>query len=260
MKQIEIRTVQTNAMKQLFEALKDILTDVNIEFSEIGIKIAALDSTKTVYVHLRLKSEKFDKYLCTKKTIIGLSMSNLFKLLKTINNDDTLTFMMDDENTNKLTIILENSEKNKITEYDLNLMDLNEEEISVPDQVFDSIFTMPSNEFQKICRDMNNLSDEIEIKNIGTQLIFSCKGEFANQKTIIGHTENGLNFVETNNNKSDPIIQGYYNLKHLVLFTKCTNLCSSVEIFMKNNFPIVITYSVGNLGKLKFALAPKISS
>ena len=28
---------------------------------------------------------------------------------------------------------------------------------------------------------------------------------------------------------------------------------------MKNNFPIVINFSVGNLGKLKLALAPRIS-
>ena len=135
-------------------------------------------------------------------------------------------------------------------------MDLNEQEIDIPAQEFESIITMPSSEFQKICRDMSNLSDSLEIKSIGSQLIFSCKGEFANQKTVIGQTPSGVNFKKNNDDTS--IIQGYYNLKHLVLFTKCTNLCSSIEMYMKNNYPIVIIYSVGNLGKLKLALAPKI--
>ena len=256
MKILDIKTVQTNAMKQLFEALKDILTDANIEFSESGVKMVAMDSTKTVLVHLKLQSDKFDTFFCKKKTIAGTSMPNLYKILKTINNDDTLTFRMDESDMNKISIILENGEKNKVTEYELNLMDLNEEEISVPPQEFDSIITMPSTEFQKICRDMSNLSDEIEIKSIGSQLIFSCKGDFANQKTVIGQTPAGVNFKKYNDENA--IIQGYYNLKHLVLFTKCTNLCSSIEIYMKNNYPIVIIYSVGNLGKLKLALAPKI--
>jgi proliferating cell nuclear antigen len=53
------------------------------------------------------------------------------------------------------------------------------------------------------------------------------------------------------------IIQGYYNLKSLVLFTKCTNLCNNIEIYLRNNFPIIIKYEVGDLGELKLCLAPK---
>jgi proliferating cell nuclear antigen len=104
---------------------------------------------------------------------------------------------------------------------------------------------------------MINFSEIIEIKSVGNQLIFSCKGEFVQQETIIGETNNGMSFVKSPT--EDSIIQGYYNLKHLVLFTKCTNLCNSIEIYMKNNFPIVIKFAVGSLGNLKLCLAPKIN-
>ena len=66
-----------------------------------------------------------------------------------------------------------------------------------------------------------------------------------------------LQIIITLNNDNNDIIQGYYNLKHLVLFTKCTNLCNQIEMYMKNNFPIVIKFSVGSLGSLKLALAPQ---
>jgi proliferating cell nuclear antigen len=46
--------------------------------------------------------------------------------------------------------------------------------------------------------------------------------------------------------------------KYLNSFTKSTNLCSTVEIFLKENYPLVIEYNVANLGKLQFCLAPKI--
>jgi proliferating cell nuclear antigen len=94
------------------------------------------------------------------------------------------------------------------------------------------------------------------IKSVGSQLIFSCKGEFAQQETIIGEANNGLSFVKASLDNN--IIQGYYNLKHLVLFTKCSNLCNSIEIYMKNNFPIVIKFAVGSIGNLTLALAPKV--
>lgn len=252
---LNIKTVQTNVIKTLTEALKEILTDANIEFSDTGIKIVAMDSTKTVLVHLKLHSEKFDKYECKKKTIVGVSMINLFKLMKFVTNNDTLTFSMDDTNMGILTIIVENGDKNIVTTMELGLLDLDEEHIDIPLQDFDSIMTMPSSDFQKICRDYHNLSDRIEIQRIQSQLIFSCEGEFAKLSTTCGPTQEGVNFIK-NNNPLD-IIQGYYNLNHLVLFTKCTNLCNSVEIFMKNNFPILIIFSVGTLGNLKLALAPQ---
>ena len=64
----------------------------------------------------------------------------------------------------------------------------------------------------------------------------------------------GMSFVK-NNNKDD-IIQGLFALKHLVLFTKCTNLCNNVELYLKNDYPLIIRYSVASLGEIKLCLAP----
>jgi proliferating cell nuclear antigen len=183
-------------------------------------------------------------------------MSNFFKLIRTLTNNDALTLYIEEGNTNFLGIRIENGEKNTLTNFYLNLIEVDENSYQIPPAQFESIITMPSNEFNKICRDMINLSEIIEIKSVGNQIIFSCKGEFASQETIIGETTNGLSFVKHSND--DNIIQGYYNLKHLVLFAKCTNLCNSIEMYMKNNFPIVINFSVGSLGNLKLALAPKV--
>ena len=254
---IEVKTVQTNAFKTLCEALKEILTDTNLIFSDDGIKIIAMDPSHTILVHLKLDHTSFEEYYCSEKTVVGVSMLNFFKLIKTMTNNDTLTLFIEKSDVNKLGIRIENGEKNSMTNYKLNLMDLNEEQISIPPAAFESIITLPSSDFQKICRDMSNLSDTIEIKSVGSNLIFSCSGNFASQETIIGQTSSGLAFVKNADNTD--INQGYYNLKHLVLFTKCTNLCNQIEMYMKNNFPIVIKFSVGSLGSLKLALAPQCS-
>ena len=252
---LEVKTVQTNAFKTLCEALKEILTDTNIIFSTDGIKIIAMDPSHTVLVHLKLEKSSFEEYNCDEKVVVGISMLNFFKLIKTMTNNDTLTLFIEKNDENKLGIRIENGEKNSITTYKLNLMDLNEDNITIPPAAFESIITLPSTDFQKICRDMSNLSDTIEIKSVCQQLVFGCNGNFASQETVIGQTSTGLSFVKTTD--STDIIQGYYNLKHLVLFTKCTNLCNQIEIYMKNNFPIVIKFSVGSLGSLKLALAPQ---
>lgn len=252
---LDIQTVQASAFRILIEALKEILTDANFEFDSSGMKIVAMDSSHTVLVHLRLNSENFETYVCNKnKLILGVNLINFYKLMKIMGNNDTLSLRVDSEDLSSLNIIIENSEKNTVTKFKLNLMDLHEENIEVPPPSFESVITMPSIDFQKICRDMHNLADEIEIKSVGNQLIFGCKGQFAEQETCIGSSTNGLSFIQ---NSQDNIVQGVYALKHLVLFSKCTNLCNSVELYLKNDFPLIIKYMVASLGEIKLCLAPK---
>ena len=252
---IEVKTVQSSAFRILIEALKEILTDANLEFDETGIKVMAMDSSHTVLVHLKLNSDNFEYFYCKNKVILGVNMINLFKLIKTMSNNDTLTLYLLEENQSVLGIKIENSEKNSVTKYKLNLMDLHEDTISIPPATFDSVITMPSTDFQKICRDMHNLADDIEIKSVDQQIMFSCKGDFASQDTCIGEANSGMAFIKNQN--PDEIVQGIFALKHLVLFSKCTNLCNSIEMYLKNDYPLIIKYTVASLGDIKLCLAPK---
>jgi proliferating cell nuclear antigen len=250
---LELKTVQSSAFRVLIEALKEILTDANLEFDNTGMKVVAMDASHTVLVHLKLDAKNFEHYNCDTRLVLGINMLNFFKLIKTMNNSDTLTLYVENDNTNLLGIKIENGEKNTVTNFKLNLMDLSEEIIQIPPASFDSVITMPSPDFQKICRDMHNLADTIEIESVGEQLRFKCKGDFASQETIMGETASGMAFIKNN----EEIVQGVYALKHLVLFTKCTNLCNSIEVYLKNDYPLIIQYTVASLGSIKLCLAPQ---
>jgi len=247
---LEIKTVQASSFKTLIEALKELLTDTCIEFDETGMKIIAMDTSHIVLVHLKLDASKFEHYYCKNKLSIGVNMLNMHKLIKTINSNDTLTFFMDYCDINHLGIKIENNEKNTKTTYKLNLLDLDNEQISIDPTEFNSVITLPSADFQKICRDMSNVSDVVEIKNIYNQLIFSCRGDFCCQETVLSDN-NGI--VPSNSNE---IVQGVFKLKYLVIFTKCTNLCNTIELYLKNDYPLIIKYSVASLGEIKLAIAP----
>jgi proliferating cell nuclear antigen len=252
---LEIKTVQSGLFKFCVEALKEILTDANWEFDSNGVKIMALDPSHTVFVHTKMEAEKFESYKCVKKKLIsGISMLNLFKLIKTIGNNSTLTLFVETNDESKLGICIEDHDKNVSTTFYLSLLDLDESRIQAPSPKFNTILTIPSADFQKYCREMNNLADIMEIKSVGKQLILSCTGDFATQTTVLGETTNGMSYME---NSTDDIVQGYFQLKFLVLFSKCANLCSNVKLYLENDLPLVCEYCF-NLGTIKFALAPKI--
>lgn len=253
---LEIKTMQATTFKQVIDALKEILVDVNLEFDETGMKIVALDNTHVVLVHLKLDADKFETYFCEKKIYVGINMLKLHMLIKTISNNDILTLYVERNDPNSLGIRIENQEKNARTNYKLSMFDINVLNINIPPADFPTVITMPSVDFQKTVRDMHNLADFIEIRNVENQLCFSCKGDFCTQETVLGIEKNqGLSIVKNSQTKPHEIIQGVFSLKYLTMFTKCTNLCNVVEIFLKNNFPLVLRYSVASLGEAKFVLA-----
>jgi len=254
----ELKTVQVSVVKGLVEALKEIITETNIEISPNGLRVSATDPSVTILVHMFLEAENFEEYKCDETIVIGVNIINLFKLTRTIVNNDSLTLYIDEEKTSQLGIRIENEDYNKVTDYKLNLIDIDEEIISAPDTDFVTMITMPSNEFQKVCREAFNIADVIEIKSMGEQLILSCNGEFASQETTYAHTDSGVSFSRDENTDNDTIIQGYYLLRHLALFSKCAGLCQSIKLFLANENPLVIEYSVGSLGSLLLALAPQI--
>jgi proliferating cell nuclear antigen len=98
---------------------------------------------------------------------------------------------------------------------------------------------------------MSNLATEMDIIRDGNKLELSCRGDFADQKTVIEFPENVKRTGST------------FSLKYINLFTKATNMCSSVQLLQDSeneNMPIVFRYTIANLGDLRFYLAPKIEA
>lgn len=254
---LDMMTVHSDMIRILFESLKDIFTDVNFIFDSKGLKLIEIDGKKVVYAHMKLDAEKIridGRYHCPNRITVGVNMNNIYKLVKTVTKDDTINFFIEKGNEDELCIKIDNAHKNSVSKFKLRLLDIDIEELILPPTEFNTIITMPSQDFQKYCRDMSNLSETLEIKSVDSQLILSCKGDFASQEVIIGESNGNTEFES---NEKDNIIQGEFNLKLLNTITKATNLCSGVRIFIKNDYPLIVEYSVADLGNIKFVLAPK---
>jgi proliferating cell nuclear antigen len=235
---LNIKTIQASTFKQVIDALKEILMDVNLEIDETGIKIVAMDNTHIVLIHLKLEAEKFEIYECAKKTYVGINMLRLHALIKTITNNDILSIYI------------------KKDDPKLSVLDIDVLNLDIPPVDFHTIINMPSNYLQKIIRDMNNLAEFIEFRNIGDKLILSCKGDFCNQETILGAEKSQTITIKKNStDEEQEIIQGIFSLKYLSIFTKCTNLSNNVELYLKNNYPIILRYTIASLGEIKLCLS-----
>ena len=133
-------------------------------------------------------------------------------------------------------------------------MDIDETTYQIDPIQFPYSISLPSQDFHKYCKDMASSTDKIEIKATSNKLLFSGKGEIGNIEFEVGETNGGLSIISTSN--TNEIVQGLFELKFLLIFTKCTNLCNQVIIFLKNDYPIILTYQIAALGEIKLVLSP----
>lgn len=266
---LELKTFKATTFKQVVDALKEILVDVNFEFSEHGLKILAMNTSHVVLIHAMMEADRFESYICKKHLHVGLNMLKLHMIIKTITNNDVLTLFIQKDDPNKLGIRIDNSEKNYKHTYKLPMLDIDILKFDIPDVDFHTTISMPSTQFQKIIRDMHNIAEVIEIRSVDDYLDLRCRGEFCTQHTVLGSNDNnsimikkheGDNNIDDkmgNMNLEENIIQGMFSLKYIAIFTKCTNLCPSVEIYIKQDYPIIVSYQIANLGTIKLALSPE---
>jgi proliferating cell nuclear antigen len=250
-------SVQSGAIRTLFESLKEVLNDVNIAFTKDGMKIITVDGTKVAIIHLRLVKESFELFVCNTPCKLGVNMHSLFKFLKSSGNNDTITMCVTKDDKTRLQIIIENSDKNTKITSKLKLLDIDEDILQIPDIEFDSVITMPSNEFQKNCRDLSAIADTLIIESKDDNFTMTAKGDIGEIEIELGETQNGLVFSKKS--EAGNTIRGEFDLKYLTLFIKSSSLCSQVELFLKTDYPLILLYSVANLGSLRYVLAPKIS-
>ena len=260
-----LKTAHVIPFKTLTEVLSNVLLETTWVFTApdpknpdkfAGLEIATANPTRSIFTKVRLDAKEFQPYMCKyEKLELGIQLENLYKLLKSVDKDDTMALYVEESDKQSLIIEIENEDKKSKTFYKLKLFDLNQQSKKTAKIEFDIKITMHSTEFHKLCREMSNIAEFVEIKCTNKNIIFTCKGDNAERSTIYKSEEGGLNILNENR-KQHNIVQGVYELKNIVLFTKCASLCNDISIFMKNDFALTVIYTIATLGTITIAISP----
>lgn len=92
----EARLIEGALLKKIVEAVRELVTDANLDCSESGISMQAMDSSHVSLCAMLIRSDGFDHYRCDRNLSIGLSMANISKILKCAGNTDKVTLKAED--------------------------------------------------------------------------------------------------------------------------------------------------------------------
>jgi proliferating cell nuclear antigen len=132
--------------------------DCNFDCNDSGIALQAMDNSHVALVSMVLKAEAFSPYRCDRNIALGVNLVSLTKVLKAAQADDILTLKAEDS-PDVVNLVFESPTADRISEYDIKLMDIDQEHLAIPDTEYAATVEMPSAEFRRICGDLSGLSE-----------------------------------------------------------------------------------------------------
>ncbi|KAF2750583.1 proliferating cell nuclear antigen [Sporormia fimetaria CBS 119925] len=216
-----------------------------------------MDNSHVALVSMLIRSGSFSPYRCDRNIALGINLSSLTKVLRACQPDDVLTLKAEDA-PDVVNLVFESKTMDRISEYDIKLMDIDQEHLGIPETEYAATITMPTTEFQRICRDLSALSESVSIECAKDGVSFKCNGDIGSGSIQLrSHTDidKPQNNVEID--LSEPVSLTF-SLKYLVNFCKASGLSEQVKLCLSNEVPLLVEYGMPENSYLRFYLAPKI--
>lgn len=216
-----------------------------------------MDNSHVSLVSLALRSDGFDKFRCDRNLSMGMNLSSMAKVLKCANNDDTVTIKAQ-ENADTVTFMFESQNHEKVSDYEMKLMNLDQEHLGIPETDYSCVVRMPSMEFARICRDLAQFSESMVICCTKEGVKFSASGDVGTANVKLAQTASVDKEEEAVIIEMQEPVTLTFACRYLNAFTKATPLSNQVQLSMSADVPLVVEYRVADLGHIRYYLAPKI--
>mmetsp|Transcript_20460 Transcript_20460/g.46654 ORF Transcript_20460/g.46654 Transcript_20460/m.46654 type:complete len:179 (+) Transcript_20460:2-538(+) len=153
----------------------------------------------------------------------------------------------------------ESGEEDRIADFDLKLMQIESEHMEIPEQHYKVSARLPSAEFLKICRDLKEFGETMQVKASKEGITFSVQGDVGAGNVMLKPRESEKPEEKVTLTVHEPVT-ATFALRYLVNFAKAAPLSSAVELGLGPDAPLLVKYDLERTdnGFMQFYLAPKI--
>jgi len=253
----EARISEGALLKGIVDAMKDLVTDANIDVSSTGLTMQAMDSSHVSLCALLLRSDGFEHFRCDRGMSLGVSMKSLGTILKCANAKDTITLKSEEKNDN-LQMVFENAEQDRVSDFEMKLMDIDSEHLGIPDTDYKCVVKMSAREFAKICRDLGALGDTCTIDVNKDGIKFSVSGDIGTANVMCRPNSAADKEEDQVVIEMDEPVELTFAMRYLNFFCKAAPLSPTVTLSLSKDVPLVVEFKIENYGYVRYYLAPKI--
>lgn len=245
----QCKTGEGHIIKILSELQQNIIKNGCYIISDSGIHQRVMDTNKRILIDLNLESSKFINFKNKMKSLsIGLNQCHFYKMLKSIKKKDSISLFIEEDKPNDLGIEIIPKEKNRVTVSNIKIQYIQSLDIDLPDGYGNAVI-IPSSEFQKMIKDMNNIGSTITVSSKNHVIKFKCESESIYSRFV--------EFGEKDEDVDNEYCEQVFDIDILTRISKIAGLNSSMQIYQKRNLPLLIRSSVGNIGNISLYIKSK---
>ena len=243
----------------IFHLLKNTSSQINLVIDKDTFHIQGIDKSHVCLYNLQLKCVWFDYYNVLNKYELCFDTTNFYSMICTKNDDQTLVFYLDDNESDKLIIELKSNETELAKKSDYNkyfklpLIEYDYEQMIIPETEYDAEFSLPSKKITDMLSQLSNFGDDLNIKCSQECVDFKTNGDSGEMRVNIP-----INDLSSYAIVEDEIINLNYSLTYISKMCVTNKLTNNVDFYMNNEVPMKINYNFGDEGNLAFYIAPKI--
>lgn len=126
---------ESTLIKKIIATIGQGTDMVNFTFTPNGLVIRSMNSSKSNLLHINLEKTIFATYSVAVNMKIGLHVPPLQHLMRGTSPKDSVQFSLTDNPTTLSIVIMDSSDNKTVTQYELRLVDLDEEEFAIPDDI-----------------------------------------------------------------------------------------------------------------------------
>lgn len=160
--------------------------------------------------------------------------------------EDTLTLSGDPDHPD-LNICFETSKRT--AQFGLHLVDLDADQLDIPEQEYDCNLVLTSSEFKRVIMDLQAFGETVTLSATNDGFQFQVEGDTGNANIVLKTPEHYTCMTD---------IVAEFSIRHLVYFAKASGLSANVTLRMSMDSPLVVEYTFDE-GRVRFYLSPKMN-
>lgn len=235
--------------KDIVMTLKDFSASVVFQFGVDGMSMQCMDSSHVSMAQLCFGVPFFKHFVCENKGWthrLGVSVEHLVKLFKLVNAKTSIEWRYSLSKQDHVQVTM----TDPMSRYDfkLRLMDIDDDELEIPQLDYTHVFSIESSIFKK------SLAD---IADFGDSLVLQCTNGVMNLKVTGDAGEMVLE--KQIDLQNDKLYSGNFNTKYMVLFSKADKVSPKIELSMSEGMPIQMKYVIDDKSYFLMFVAPRIN-
>ena len=232
----------TDTLRKLLLLVNDLIEDVNMMFTEDGVRIQTMDSSHVCLTSVNVDKVHFKEYVMKQQVNIGIKLSNIIRVLACMENE-TVAFEYHEEFPDEFVI------RSKTNHVRLKTIDIDSEEMEIPDMDVDVEIDADAGTIQKYLKNIASFGDTIRFYTDNNDVNMSTTGDIG---SVV------MNIHDQNVKISGPL-SASFSTRFLITFAKAANISKRVLIKLVNENPVVFEYEFDKNSWIRFFLAPKIT-